>query len=235
MILRALIGLHASARRAALALLIGVAVAACTDYTRDLPPVPPVEMKGFEPSVKNALEKARAQFEAIAAKRPDRERLGEAYGELAMMYHAQDLVAPAAVAYANAHRLAPDDKRWPYLLGHLYNDAARVPEAIASFEEVLAKHPADAPTLLALGQAYLQSGAFDKAAAIYERLKALPSAEPAGKRCRTPVASYTPKPLRSAVALPTLTSSTNSPAVALPGSLAQISLRMSFGSAVARA
>jgi tetratricopeptide (TPR) repeat protein len=178
-ILRTLIGLHASARRAALALLIGVAVAACTDYTRDLPPVPPVEMKGFEPSVKNALEKARAQFDAIAAKRPDRERLGEAYGELAMMYHAQDLVAPAAVAYANAHRLAPDDKRWPYLLGHLYNDAARVPEAIASFEEVLAKHPADAPTLLALGQAYLQSGAFDKAEAMYERLKALPNAEPA--------------------------------------------------------
>jgi tetratricopeptide (TPR) repeat protein len=174
------VGAHLCAiARATLVLLTLVALGACSDYSRDLPPVPPVEMKGFEPSVKSALEKARAKFDAVAAQRPDRARLGEAYGELGMTYHAQDIVPPAAVAYANAHRLAPDDKRWPYLLGHLYNDAARVPEAIASFEEVLAKHPSDAPTLLALGQVYLQTGAFDKAEAMYERLKTIPGAEAA--------------------------------------------------------
>src|SRR5882672_8496328 len=74
-------------------------------------------------------------------------------------------------------RISSRRLRSPYLLGHLYNDAARVPEAIASFEEVLAKHPTDAATLLALGQAYLQSGAFDKSEAMYERLKAQPNAE----------------------------------------------------------
>jgi tetratricopeptide (TPR) repeat protein len=151
----------------------------CTDYTRGLPLIPSVETKGLEPSVIKAVERARAHFDSVAAKRPGRDRLGDAYGELAMIYHAQDLVAPAAVAYANAHTLAPDDKRWPYLLGHLYNDAARVPEAIASFEEVLAKHPTDAPTLLALGQIYLQTGALDKSEAMYERLKAQPGAQAA--------------------------------------------------------
>jgi len=165
--------------RGAMAALTALGAAACTDYAKDLPPVPVVEMKGFEPAVKNALERARAQFDAIAVQRPDRHRLGEAYGDLGMVYHAQDLVAPAAVAYANAHQLAPDDKRWPYLLGHLYNDAARLPEAIASFEQALAKHPGDAPTLLALGQAYLQSGAFDQAEATYQRLNAIPNAQAA--------------------------------------------------------
>ena len=47
-----------------------------------------------------------------------------------MVYHAQDLPTPAEVAYINAMRLAPGDKRWPYLLAHLYADASRLPEAI---------------------------------------------------------------------------------------------------------
>lgn len=164
------------ARRAAsLAFVLLVAsIAACTDHTKDLAPVPAVETNGLEPSVVKAVADARARFDAIAAQRPSAEKLASAYGELAMTYHAQDLVAPAAVAYADAHKLDPDDKRWPYLLGHLYNDSARVNEAIASFEEVIAKHPTDAPTLLALGQIYLQTGAFEKAQAMYERLQSQP-------------------------------------------------------------
>ena len=155
-------------------------IAACTDYTKGLPAVPAVQTDGLEPSVVKAVGRARAEFDAIAAKRPSREALADAYGRLAMTYHAQDLVGPAAVAYANAHALNPDDKRWPYLLGHLYNDSARVADAIKSFEEVVAKHPADAPTLLALGQIYLQTGAFDKARAMYERLQSQPGGQAAG-------------------------------------------------------
>jgi len=161
------------------ALLLVASLAACTDYTKGLPAVPTVQTNGLEPSVVNAVQRARAQFDAVAATRPSREKLAAAYGELAMTYHAQDLVAPAAVAYANAHKLDPDDKRWPYLLGHLENDSSRVPEAIASFEEVIAKHPTDAPTLLTLGQIYLQTGAFDKSQSMYERLKSQPGGQAA--------------------------------------------------------
>ena len=161
------------------AALLVASIAACTDYTKGLPAVPAVQTNGLEPSVVRAVERARGAFDAIAAKRPSREKLADAYGELAMTYHAQDLIAPAAVAYANAHALAPDDKRWPYLLGHLYNDSARVPDAIKSFEEVIAKHPDDAPTLFALGQIYLQTGAFDKAQTMYERLSARPGGQAA--------------------------------------------------------
>jgi tetratricopeptide (TPR) repeat protein len=163
----------------ALSALLLLVMVGCTDYTRGLTELPAVETKGLEPSVIKAVERARAQFDSIAAKRPARDKLADAYGELAMTYHAQDLVAPAAVAYANAHALAPDDKRWSYLLGHLYNDSARVPEAIASFEATIAKHPTDAPALLALGQIYLQTGAFDKSEAMYERLRAQPGGQAA--------------------------------------------------------
>ena len=50
------------------------------------------------------------------------------------------------------------DKRWPYLFGHLYNDASRLPEAISMFDTALAIDGSDAPTLVSLGEAYLQHG-----------------------------------------------------------------------------
>ena len=139
---------------------------------RELKPVPYPEGIGFEPSVRTAITNARAAFERVAAGKPERAPLADAYGELAMTYHAQDLVAPAAIAYANARALAPEDKRWAYLQGHLYNDGSQVPQAIEAFEAAVKLDPGDAPALLALGQIYLQSGDFDKSEATFQRLQA---------------------------------------------------------------
>lgn len=156
--------------RVTFALALALSLASCADRRAQLKPVPTPDAAAFEPSVRNAVTKARAALDRAAASNPDDAQLGEAYGELAMTYHAQDLVAPAAVAYDNAHLLAPKDKRWPYLQGHLYNDASRVAEAIQSFEAALAIDRNDPPTLQALGQIYLQQGDFDKAQTMFERL-----------------------------------------------------------------
>jgi tetratricopeptide (TPR) repeat protein len=149
---------------------IALALVACADKRAELKPIPPPDMSAFEPSVRNAITRAQATFDRIAASNPDDATLGAAYGELAMTYHAQDLVAPAAIAYDNARLLASKDKRWPYLQGHLYNDASRVADAIASFEAALAINGNDPPALQSLGQVYLQSGDLDKAQTMFERL-----------------------------------------------------------------
>jgi len=154
----------------ALVLAAALALTSCADRRAELKPVPMPDVSAFEPSVRNAVTAARTMFDRVAASKPDDTTLGVAYGELAMTYHAQDLVAPAAVAYENAHLLAPNDKRWPYLQGHLYNDASRVADAIHSFEAAHAIDRNDPPTLQALGQVYLQQGEFDKAQALFERL-----------------------------------------------------------------
>jgi tetratricopeptide (TPR) repeat protein len=159
--------------------VVAVAIS-CSDPRNELKPVPVPDVSAFEPSVRNAITTARAAFDRVAAEKPDNDRLATAYGELAMTYHAQDLVAPAEVAYADAHLLAPRDKRWPYLQGHLLNDASRVSEAVQSFETVLAIDRNDAPTQQALGQIYLQQGEFDKAQVLFERLAANKSARAAG-------------------------------------------------------
>jgi len=157
--------------RAMVALALALLLFSCTDRRTQLKPIPTPDASAFEPSVRNAVTNARAALDRVAASNPDDAQLGAAYGELAMTYHAQDLVAPAAVAYDNAHLLAPQDKRWPYLQGHLYNDASRVAEAIQSFEAALAIDRNDPPTLQALGQIYLQQGDFDKAQTMFERLQ----------------------------------------------------------------
>ena len=157
-------------RSGCLALIVALAVG-CQDPRRNLVPVPIPNAAGFEPSVRTALARARAQFDQVAQSNPKAIDLGNAYGELAMTYQAQSLVPPAEAAYANARILAPRDKRWPYLLGHLYNDASRVPEAIAAFEAALAIDGQDGPTLFSLGEVYLQHGDFDKARTMYSKLE----------------------------------------------------------------
>jgi tetratricopeptide (TPR) repeat protein len=157
-------------RSGCIALIVALAVG-CQDPRRDLVPVPIPNAAGFEPSVRTALARARAQFDQVAQGKPKAIDLGNAYGELAMTYQAQSLVPPAEAAYANARILAPRDKRWPYLLGHLYNDASRVPEAITAFEAALAIDGQDGPTLFSLGEAYLQHGDFDKARRMYSKLE----------------------------------------------------------------
>lgn len=159
--------------------IVAALAGACREPQRALVPVPSVNVSDLEPSVRAALAQAQAQFDQIAARKPPAAELGQAYGELGMTYQAQSLVPPAEAAYTNARALAPGDKRWPYLLGHLYNDSSRMPEAIGAFEAALAIDGHDSPILLSLAEAYLQHGDFDKARAMYRRLGADRDAGPA--------------------------------------------------------
>jgi len=149
--------------------LLFMGAAACEPPVGGLAPVPATDTGKLEVAVRNRIAAAHAEFDRIASRSPSRAELAAAYGELAMVYHAQDLPTPAEVAYANAHRLAPRDKRWIYLLAHLYADASKLSQATQAFETVRAIDPDDAPTRIYLGQLYLQAGELDKARASFEK------------------------------------------------------------------
>jgi len=151
----------------ALALLLG----ACGEGKRDVLPVPIPDTTTFEPGVRTRLSNARAEFDGVAASRPGNELLGNAYGKLAMTYHAQSVREPAIAAYINAHALAPRDKRWPYLLGQLYADSSKIPEAIVAFQSALDIDPNDAVTQIFLGRLYLKQGLPDKARELFEKAR----------------------------------------------------------------
>jgi tetratricopeptide (TPR) repeat protein len=150
-------------------MLLTVSLAACEKPRPELTPMPATDSSMLEPAVRNRLAAAQAEFDQVSGRNPSNLELANAYGELAMVYHAQDLATPAEVAYLNAHQLAPRDKRWPYLLAHLYADASRLPDAIKTFEIVRAIDESDVPTQIYLGQVYFLSGDLDKSQAMYDK------------------------------------------------------------------
>jgi tetratricopeptide (TPR) repeat protein len=144
----------------------------CEAPVGELVPIPPTDTGHLEKAVRERIAAAHVEFERVKQRSPARGELAEAYGELAMVYHAQDLPTPAEAAYLNAGRLAPRDKRWPYLLAHLYADASRLPEALKTFQAAYALDPHDAPTLIYLAQLHFQNGEMDKAQELFEKASA---------------------------------------------------------------
>ena len=147
-------------------------VGAGCDRRPELLPIPKTDLSTVEPAVRDRIAKADEELAAAIKSKVSSADLARAYGELAMVYHAQDLTTPARVAYIDAERLDPHDKRWPYLLAHLYADQGNVPEAIKSFETARDIDPSYMPSEIYLGQMYLLNGELDKARSAFERAKA---------------------------------------------------------------
>jgi tetratricopeptide (TPR) repeat protein len=175
---RKTIDIGALLRRVAVGMLLAFIARGC-DSQPDLLPMPTVDLGMVEPAVRNRIGAANAEFDTSIKSKTSYADLARAHGELAMVYHAQDLNTPARVAYMNAHRLDPHDKRWPYLLAHLCADEGKVPEAIKYFEIVRELDPTYVPAEIYLGQMYLSNGELDKARSMFEMAKGDKQAEAA--------------------------------------------------------
>jgi tetratricopeptide (TPR) repeat protein len=158
---------------------LSATLAACGPPRPALQPVPLPQAAAFEPSVQDALARARADLERAEQGRASDAQLAQAYGDLGMSYHAHNHFPGAEAAYENARRLAPQDPQWPYLLGQVSLDTARPAQALQWFETSLSIAPADAAALHALGRTALQQGSLDKAQQAFERLREIPVARPA--------------------------------------------------------
>jgi tetratricopeptide (TPR) repeat protein len=97
----------------------------------------------------------------------------EAFGSLGMLLHAGEFYEAAEPAYLNAEDLAPDDIRWPYLLGHLHKSRGEPDKALTDFTRALELKPDDVPTLIWLGRLYLDHGEPAKAQPLFERSRSL--------------------------------------------------------------
>lgn len=106
-------------------------------------------------------EQIRARFASLKAaiERPaPTGELSEAYGEMGNVLMAARYAEAPEPFYLNAQALAPDDRRWPYYLGHLYTTQGAFAMAAASFDQALALQPDDVPALISLGEVHLAQG-----------------------------------------------------------------------------
>lgn len=111
----------------------------------------------------------RTLLDATRKKDIDAAALGEAYGEAARVFHAYSFPPPAEEAYRNAKRLMPNDYRWPYLLGLMFQNEGRAEEAVVQFGEALKLRPDYLPALVNMGTLQLQRSATDEARSLFSR------------------------------------------------------------------
>ncbi|HKY28289.1 MAG TPA: tetratricopeptide repeat protein [Pyrinomonadaceae bacterium] len=84
------------------------------------------------------------------------EQLSWAYGQLGQIYHAYSLNLPARECYVNAHRLAPNEFRWIYLVAKLDHQEGRATEAIEGYRTAATLLPKYVAAHVNLGSIYLE-------------------------------------------------------------------------------
>jgi tetratricopeptide (TPR) repeat protein len=137
------------------------------------PAVQQPDRRALEPAVAEQLGLLVATVDALAGEGAPADRLAQAHGLLGQALHAYSMAAGAESAYLEAHRLAPADFRWPYLLAYLLQQQNRLEEALAYFARAQAVRRDYPPLVVRLGDLHLARNRVDEARAAYETALAL--------------------------------------------------------------
>jgi tetratricopeptide (TPR) repeat protein len=121
-------------------------------------------------SVQGQIQEA---FAALAATAMAAEERSEAYGHLAKLLMASEYPDQAEVCLLNAQRLAPDDFRWPYYLGHVQRSKGQLTNAIEHFEHTLQLRPDDVAAFVWLSHTYIDLGQPEAAEPLLTRARSL--------------------------------------------------------------
>lgn len=135
-----------------------------------LQPVLTPEFSAMGEAVRQRIREAYAALTgAVGDRDATPEKLANAYGEVGHLLLAVGELETAEAYYLNAQKLAPGDRRYPYLLGHLYLRRGPLDKAVTSFERSRQLRPDDMPTLVRLGEAYLALGRPEAAAPLFDK------------------------------------------------------------------
>lgn len=128
------------------------------------------DLSSLKEPIRRRIELLQAGLvDQIAAKEVADGALGQAFGELAIHYHAHNLLDAAERVYAIASKLAPKDIRWPYYLGFLFEDKSRMEEAAKALEKVVSLAPDDFLGRVRLGFIELKLNRPERARATFQK------------------------------------------------------------------
>lgn len=140
-------------------------------WPQDLAPVAHPGLAGVEEVARRQLEEQRAALSGLLDRgRGEPRELAEAFGHMGRLYHAYELLAPAAACYENARTLDPESFLWPYYLGLAAQAEGRLEDARGHFARALELGPGNAPARLRLGEVLLGLNEPREARAAFEPL-----------------------------------------------------------------
>ncbi len=135
-----------------------------------LPVLPEPDLSGLEDAVAEQLRAAREILdERLAESTPQRGELAEAFGSLGRHYQAYELFSAARASYQNALILAPNDYRWNYLLGHVFEQEGDLEQASYFYQRAGELRPEEVPPLVRLAEVRQQQGSTDEAVGLYRK------------------------------------------------------------------
>ena len=137
-----------------------------------LRPVSLPDLSGADHSVQQQAREAYTSLAGRLKAGSTDSELGAAYGALGMVLQAAERYDGAEPALLNAQTLVPGEPRWPYFLGHLYQNRGDLTAAKAAFARALELRPDDLATLIWLGRIHQDEGNLDQAAEYFARAKA---------------------------------------------------------------
>jgi tetratricopeptide (TPR) repeat protein len=148
------------------------------DRAPDVPPAEiaapvPEERPELEPAVAEHIRSLEESTAALVREGASDDRVALAYGLLGQVYHAYSLAGSAETSYLTAHRMAPADFRWPYLLARLLQRENRVDEALSYYDRARALRADYAPLTVNLGNLHLGQNRIEEAKAAFEAALAI--------------------------------------------------------------
>jgi Flp pilus assembly protein TadD len=117
--------------------------------------VPLPRLDALEPAVSDQIREQIRSFVDQANRKPSTSMLADAYGSMGQLLHAYEFLEGAEASYRNASRLAPDDGRWPHLLGYLCQQTGRLEEAVDFYVAARGTQPGNRAATAYLGFVYL--------------------------------------------------------------------------------
>lgn len=126
----------------------------------ELAVLPELRLEALEPAVRTVIEERRRMIDQRLsldeARELDPKEVAGLYGELGFLLHAHDLIDAAAVSYANAETVMPEDPRWPYASGLAARSLGNLDASAAAFERTLELLPRNAAALIQLAETRLE-------------------------------------------------------------------------------
>jgi tetratricopeptide (TPR) repeat protein len=143
--------------------------------TVELRPVPLPDLSRTDRPVREALQTLRSELAGLVeSPLPPEDKqapieLAAAFGELGQIYLAHRLYLAAEACLLNAQMLTPEEFRWPYYLGYLYQQDTHLERSANAFQQALRIRPDYGPAKLRLAEVSLALDRLDKAGELFEQ------------------------------------------------------------------
>ena len=115
------------------------------------------------PARVRVLRAERSVASLLASHETTAAELGEELGRLGIVQHAYGALDAATISYRNAASMLPDDGRWHHLAGLALTELQRQDEAVAAFEQAVARSPDQLASRLALADLVWRRGESERA------------------------------------------------------------------------